>query len=65
VRKSKKGARTLVTGAENEASNGLLDVIKGHGITISIDPRKQHEWIEANRDIRYRNSMRINQSIVL
>ena len=52
VRKDKKRARTLVTGAENEASNGLLDVIKGHGITIAIDPRKQHEWIKAYRDIR-------------
>jgi hypothetical protein len=35
----------------------LLDVIKGHGITIAIDPRKQHEWIKAYRDIRYENSM--------
>jgi hypothetical protein len=57
MRKNKKCARTLVTGAENEASNGLLDVIKGHGITIAIDPRKQHERIKAYRDIRYENSM--------
>ena len=30
----------------------MLDVIKGHGIAIAIDPRKQHEWIKAYRDIR-------------
>lgn len=63
MRKNKKGARTLVTGAENEASNGLLDVIKGHGIAIAIDPGKQHDWINAYRDIRYGNSMRMNQQL--
>jgi hypothetical protein len=41
----------------------LLDVIKGHGITIAIDPRKQHEWINAYRDIRYGNPMRMNQQL--
>lgn len=63
MRKNKKSARTLVTGAENEASNGLLDVIKWHGITVAIDPRKQHDWINAYRDIRCGHSMRMNQQL--
>lgn len=41
----------------------MLDVIKGHGITITIDPRKQYEWINAYRDIRYRNPTGKNQQL--
>ena len=63
MRKNNRCARTLVSGAENEASNGLLHVIKWHGIPIAIDPGKQHEWINAYRDIRYGDSMRMNQQL--
>jgi hypothetical protein len=47
--------RTLVTSAENDAPNCLLDIIEWRGIGIVVDPREKNGWEDTNRDIHYSN----------
>jgi hypothetical protein len=45
----------LVTSAENDGPNGLLDIIEWRGIAIAVDSREQRGWEDAHRDIHYRS----------
>lgn len=45
--------RTLVTSAENDAPDCLLDMIERCGIAIAVDRWEQHRWEDGNRDIHY------------
>jgi hypothetical protein len=56
-----KQGRTLVVGAENDAPNGLPDIIERHGIAVAVEGGKQRRWVERYRDIRYDNGPRMRE----
>ena len=53
-----KQGRTLVVGAENDAPNGLADIIERGGIAVAVEGGKQRRWVERYRDVRYDNRPR-------